>query len=75
MSHKFMTYVTHVFDICRTIDESEFLQFSMLIEQTKAILEFFHHEDVKENVTDEIDSNLTDDDMTKAITLAVSTKI
>ncbi len=62
MSHKFMTIVTHVFDICRTIDEGEFLQFSMLIEQTKAILKFFDHGDATEEVATEIENDLTDDD-------------
>lgn len=36
--------------------------FRIQVEQAKAILELFHHEDVTEEVSDEIDNDLTDDD-------------
>ena len=36
--------------------------FRIQVEQAKAILELFHHEDVTEEVTDEIENDLTDDD-------------
>ncbi len=36
--------------------------FRIQVEQAKAILELFHHEDVTKDVTDEIDNDLTDDD-------------
>ena len=36
--------------------------FRIQVEQAKAILELFHHEDVTEEVTGEIENDLTDDD-------------
>jgi len=36
--------------------------FRIQVEQAKAILELFHHTDVTEEVSDEIESDLTDDD-------------
>ena len=36
--------------------------FRIQVEQAKAILELFHHEDVTEEVTDEIENDLTPDD-------------
>lgn len=36
--------------------------FRIQVEQAKAILELFHHEDVTESVEDEIQNDLTDDD-------------
>ena len=36
--------------------------FRIQVEQAKSILELFHHEDVTEEVTDEIENDLTDDD-------------
>lgn len=36
--------------------------FRIQVEQAKAILELFHHEDVTEDVVVEIDNDLTDDD-------------
>lgn len=36
--------------------------FRIQVEQAKAILELFHHEDVTEEVTDEIENDLTDED-------------
>lgn len=36
--------------------------FRIQVEQAKAILELFHHEDVTEEVTDEIQNDLTEDD-------------
>jgi len=36
--------------------------FRIQVEQAKAILELFHHEDVTGEVTDEIENDLTDDD-------------
>lgn len=36
--------------------------FRIQVEQAKAILELFHHEDVTEEVIDEIENDLTDDD-------------
>lgn len=36
--------------------------FRIQVEQAKAILELFHHEDVTEEVTDEIENDLTEDD-------------
>ena len=36
--------------------------FRIQVEQAKAILELFHHEDVTVEVSDEIDNDLTDDD-------------
>lgn len=41
--------------------------FRIQVEQAKSILELFHHEDVTEEVTDEIENDLTDDD--KAATI------
>lgn len=40
--------------------------FRLQVEQAKAILELFHHEDVTEEVTDEIQNDLTDDDKAAA---------
>lgn len=36
--------------------------FRIQVEQAKAILELFHHEDVTEDVSDEIENDLTEDD-------------
>ena len=36
--------------------------FRIQLEQAKAILELFHHEDVTDEVTDEIENDLTPDD-------------
>lgn len=36
--------------------------FRIQVEQAKAILELFHHEDVTESVTDEIENDLTEED-------------
>lgn len=41
--------------------------FKIQVEQAKAILELFHHTDVTEEVTDEIQNDLTDDDKAAAI--------
>lgn len=41
--------------------------FRIQVEQAKAILELFHHEDITGEVTDEIENDLTDDD--KAATI------
>ncbi len=41
--------------------------FRIQVEQAKAILELFHHTDVTEEVTDEIQNNLTDDDKVASI--------
>lgn len=46
--------------------------FRIQVEQAKAILELFHHEDVTKDVTDEIDNDLTDDD--KAATQNAKTR-
>lgn len=48
------------FDPQRVNKNREF--FRINVEQAKAILELFHHTDVTENVTEEIQSELTDDD-------------
>lgn len=40
--------------------------FRIQVEQAKAILELFHHEDVTEQVTDEIQNDLTEDDKAAA---------
>ena len=37
--------------------------FRIQVEQAKAILELFHHTDVTEEVSDEIENDLTDDDI------------
>lgn len=37
--------------------------FRIQVEQARAILELFHHEDVTEEVTDEIQNDLTDEEM------------
>lgn len=41
--------------------------FRIQVEQAKAILELFHHEDVTESVSDEIENDLTDDDRVASI--------
>ncbi len=41
--------------------------FRIQVEQAKAILELFHHTDVTEEVTDEIQNDLTDDDKVASI--------
>ncbi len=46
--------------------------FRIQVEQAKAILELYHHEDVTKDVTDEIDNDLTDDD--KAATEKAKTR-
>ena len=46
--------------------------FKINVEQAKAILELFHHTDVTEEVTEEIQNDLTDDD--KAASSKVQTK-
>ncbi|QFQ11587.1 GIY-YIG nuclease family protein [Pseudoprevotella muciniphila] len=46
--------------------------FKIQVEQAKAILELFHHEDVTENVSEEIQNDLTDED--KAASSKAQTK-
>lgn len=46
--------------------------FKIQVEQARAILELFHHEDVTESVSEEIQNDLTDDD--KAATLKAQSK-
>ena len=46
--------------------------FRIQVEQAKAILELFHHENVTEEVTDEIENDLTDDD--KAATIKAQSR-
>jgi len=41
--------------------------FRIQVEQAKAILELFHHEDVTEEVSDEIENDLTEDDKVATI--------
>ena len=48
------------FDPQRINQNREF--FRINVEQAQAILELFHHEDVTEEVTDEIQNDLTDED-------------
>ena len=49
----------------RVIANREF--FRIQVEQAKAILELFHHTDVTEEVSDEIENDLTDDDKAASV--------
>ena len=46
--------------------------FRIQVEQAKAILELFHHTDVTEEVSDEIENDLTDDDKAASVNVKKS---
>lgn len=68
--HKIEKALHKAFNPQRINQNREF--FRINVEQAQAILELFHHEDVTEEVTDEIQNDLTDED--KAASTKAQTK-